>query len=152
MTGIVRTIAMAYSTVNLIGGVSFALWGLMHVGVGALGLWTFYSQGTGSMLAFVDLDAAVNDQASRMSNLIAEFYQALLIIGLTVTVVGLTLNFEGKLLGLLLNTVLVASIEAYFIWYEVRPGHRPVIAAVVSVAFLVAGVVFCGIGVETWAL
>jgi hypothetical protein len=144
------TTTMAYSTVNIIGGISFALWGLMHVIAGGLGLWIFYTRGTESMLDFVDIDASVNEQAARMRDLVAEFYQALLLIGLTVTIVGLTLNLKGDPLGLILNAILVISIEVYFVWYEVRPGHRPVSAAIVSIVLLFGGIVFCGMGVDTW--
>lgn len=133
-------------TYNKIGGASFALWGLMHVVVGGIGMTIFFTGGTGPMLDFVHLDATVNQQAARMSALIVEFYQALLLIGLTSLVLGVTLNWRGEPLGFGLNTVLVASIEAFFIWFEVIPGHRPVSVAVVSVGLLVLGVVFCGLG------
>lgn len=131
---------------NTIGGASFALWGLIHVAVGAVALVIFYGKGSDSMLDFVDIDASLNEESSRMADLVAEFYQALLLIGLTVTVIGVTLNFDGEALGLALNAVLVASIEVYFVWYEVRPGHRPVSIAILTVLLLVAGVGFCGLG------
>lgn len=133
---------------NTIGGVAFAIWGVIHVGVGLVGLWVFLSDGTASMLAFVDLDAAVNDQAARMANLVAEFYQALLLVGLTTTVLGLTVNRRGDPVGLWLNAILVASIEAFFVWFEVLPGHRPVFIAVITVALLLLGVGFCGFGIR----
>lgn len=133
-------------TYNKIGGAAFALWGLMHVIVGAIGVGIFFTSGTESMLSFVVMDAAVNQEAARMSVLIVQFYQALLLVGLVVLVLGLTLNRRGLLLGLALNTVLVANIEASFIWFEVIPGNRPVIVGVVSVLLLVLGVVCCGLG------
>lgn len=128
---------------NRIGGWAFALWGLIHVAVGAVGIGIYLSGGTEPMLAFVDLTAAANEQAPRMADLVVEFYQALFLIGLTVTVVGLTLNRRGERLGLALNTVLVVNIEVAFIWFEVLPGHRPFAVAVLSVLLLVVGVVFC---------
>lgn len=131
---------------NKIGGASFALWGVIHVIVGAFGLAIFYAGGTGPMLSFVHLDAAVNEQAVRMSALIVQFYQALLLIGLTTVVLGVSLNWRGDPVGLWLNATLVASIEAFFVWFEVLPGNRPAIIAVVTVALLVLGVVFCGLG------
>lgn len=134
------------ATANTIGGGAFALWGVIHVVVGAIGLAIFFTGGTGPMLEFVNLDPAVNQQAARMGALIAEFYQALLLIGLTAVVLGVTLNRRGDPLGLALNTILVASIETFFIWFEVIPGHRPAVIAVVTVALLVIGVVFSAIG------
>jgi hypothetical protein len=133
-------------TYNKVGGTSFALWGLMHVIFGAVGVGIFFTGGTASMLAFVDLDAAVNPEAARMSALIVQFYQALLLVGLTSLVIGITLNWRGQSLGLALNAVLVANIEAAFIWFEVIPGHRPVAIGVVSVLLLVLGVICCGLG------
>lgn len=127
---------------NRVAGVSFAVWGLIHVVVAVIALWIFFSGGTDPLLAFVDLDAAATDQAGRMADLVAEFYHALLLIGLAVTVIGLTLNLDGSRLGLGLNTVLVANIEAAFIWFEVLPGHRPVVVAVVTVGLLALGVGF----------
>ena len=138
--------AIDTATYNKIGGASFALWGLIHVVVGGIGLTIFFTGGTGPMLEFVNIDAAVNDQAARMSTLVAEFYQALLLVGLTTFVLGVTLNWRGEALGFGLNAILVASIETFFIWFEVIPGHRPAIIAVVTVALLVIGVVFCGLG------
>lgn len=134
------------ATYNKIGGASFAIWGLLHVVVGGIGLGIFLTGGTGPMLEFVNVDPALNEQAARMSALVAEFYQALLLVGLTSLVLGVTLNWRGKPLGFGLNVVLVASIEASFIWFEVIPGHRPVAIAVVSTALLVLGAVFCGLG------
>lgn len=131
---------------NKIGGAAFAIWGLIHVVVGGIGLAIFFTGGTGPMLEFVNIDPAVDQQAARMSALVAEFYQALLLIGLTTIVIGVTLNWQGEPLGLGLNAILVASIEAFFIWFEVIPGHRPAIIAVVTVALLVLGVVFGGLG------
>ena len=131
---------------NKIGGASFAIWGVIHVVVGAIGLAVFTTGGTGPMLEFVNLDPAVNEQASRMGALVAEFYQALLLVGLTTLVLGVTLNWRGEPLGLGLNTILVASIEAFFVWFEVLPGHRPASIAVLTVALLVIGVVFSGLG------
>lgn len=139
---------MAYDTVNIIGGASFAIWGVIHVAVGALALWIFYTRGTESMLDFVNIDASVNEQSARMGDLVAEFYQALLLVGLTVTVLGATLNLEGDPLGLGINAILVASIEAFFIRFEVIPGHRPVVIAIVTVVLMVVGIVFCGLGLE----
>lgn len=131
---------------NKIGGTAFAIWGLIHVVVGGIGLAIFFTGGTGPMLEFVHIDAEVNQQAARMGVLVAEFYQALLLIGVTSIVVGVTLNWRGEPVGLGLNAILVASIEAFFIWFEVIPGHRPAIIAAVTVALLVLGVVFCGLG------
>lgn len=133
-------------TYNKVGGASFALWGLMHVIVGVVGVGIFFTGGTESMLAFVDLDATANPEAARMSALVVQFYQALLLVGLTSLVLGVTLNWRGEPLGLGLNTVLVANIEVSFIWFEVIPGHRPVAVGVVSVLLLVLGVVCCGLG------
>lgn len=134
------------ATYNKIGGASFALWGLIHVAVGGIGLYIFFTGGTGPMLEFVNIDPAVNEQAARMSALVAEFYQALLLVGLTTLVLGVTLNWRGEPLGLGINAMLVASIETFFIWFEVIPGHRPAIVAVITVALLVLGVVFGGLG------
>lgn len=134
------------ATYNKVGGSSFALWGLMHVIVGAVGVGIFFTGGTEPMLAFVDLTAAANQEAARMSALILQFYQALLLVGLTSLVLGVTLNWRGRSLGLGLNTVLVANIEASFIWFEVIPGHRPVAVGVLSVVLLGLGVVCCSLG------
>lgn len=128
---------------NTIGGGAFALWGLIHVVVALIGMGIYVTGGTEPMLAFVDLDAAMNDQAARMAHLVVEFYHALFLIGLTSTVLGWTLNRRGERLGLWLNAILVANIEAAFIWFEVMPGHRPVVIAVITVALLLIGVVFC---------
>jgi len=129
-----------------VGGASFALWGLLHVIVGAVGVGIFFTGGTDPMLAFVDLDAAANPEAPRMSALIVQFYHALLLVGLASLVLGVTLNWRGEPLGLGLNAVLVANVEAAFIWFEVIPGHRPVVVGLVSGLFLVLGVVCCGLG------
>ncbi len=134
------------ATYNKIGGTAFALWGLIHVVVGAIGMGIFFTGGTAPMLEFVNVDAAVNEQAARMSVLVVQFYQALLLVGLTSLVLGVTLNWRGEPLGLGLNAILVTSIETFFIWFEVIPGHRPAIIAVVTVALLVIGVVFGGLG------
>lgn len=131
---------------NSIGGDFFALWGLIHVVVALLGMGIYFSGGTEPMLAFVNLDAAANDQSARMANLVVEFYHALFLIGLTTMVLGWTLNRRGERLGLWLNAILVANIEVAFIWFEVIPGHRPVGVAVVTVALLVLGVIFCVLG------
>lgn len=131
---------------NTIGGGAFAAWGLIHVVVGGVGLALYFTGGTGPMLEFVDMQAAANEQAPRMAELVVQFYQALLLIGLTVTVLGLTLNRRGEPLGLWLNAVLVASIDSFFVWFEVLPGHRPLPVGVVSLGLLVLGVVFCGLG------
>lgn len=131
---------------NKIGGAAFAIWGLIHVIVGGIGLAIFFTGGTGPMLEFVNLDPAMNEQAVRMSALVAEFYHALALIGLTTIVVGVTLNWRGQPLGLGLNAILVANIEAFFIWFEVLPGHRPVIIAVVTVGLLLLGIISCGLG------
>ena len=134
---------------NRIGGVSFALWGVIHVVVALVGVAIYLTGGTEGMLAFVDLDAAANAQSARMADLVVEFYQALFLIGLTVTAVGLTLNREGSRLGLWLNAILVTNIEVAFVWFEVLPGHRPVPIAVVTVGLLVVGVVCCWLGLES---
>jgi len=134
------------ATYNKVGGSAFALWGLMHVIVGAVGIVIFFTGNNEAMLAFVDLAAAVNQEAARMSALIVQFYQVLLLLGLTVLVLGVTLHWRGRPLGLALNTVLVANIEVSFILFEVIPGHRPVAIGVVSVLLLVLGVLCCGLG------
>lgn len=97
---------------NKIGGAAFASWGLIHVVVGGIGLAIFFTGGTGPMLKFVNIDPAVNEQAARMSALVAEFYQALLLIGLTTIVIGVTLNLRGEPFGLGLSAILVVSFEA----------------------------------------
>lgn len=98
------------------------------------------------MLAFVDIDAASNPESDRMAALVAEFYRALLLVGVVAVVVGGTLNWVGDALGWGLNAILVASIEMVFVWFEVVPVHRPVGIAVLTVALLVLGVVFSGLG------
>lgn len=134
---------------NKASGVAFASWGLLHVVVGVLALGTFLGGGAEAMLPFVDLDPAVNDQSVRMSHLIVQFYEALLLIGLTVTVVGWTLTRRGEPLGLALNTVLVFGIDAFFLWFEVVPGHRPAVLGVVSVALFALGVGFGWLGLQS---
>lgn len=134
---------------NKVGGAAFAAWGLLHVVVGLVALGVFVTGGTEAMLQFVNLDPAANAESVRMSHLIAEFYQALLLIGLTVTVVGLTLNRRGEPVGLALNTVLVVGIDAFFVWYEVIPGHRPVVLAIISIGLLVLGAGFGWLGLRT---
>lgn len=138
--------AVDATTYNKIGGSAFALWGLIHVVVGVVGLAIYFTGGTVPMLEFVNIDAAANEQAARMSALVAEFYHALLLIGLTALVLGVTLNWRGEPLGLALNAFLVANIETFFIWFEVIPGHRPAIVAVITVALLVIGVVCSWLG------
>lgn len=133
---------------NTVGGAAFALWGLIHVGVGLLGMGTYLAGGTEPMLAFVDLAAGANAQADRMAALVVEFYQALFLVGLVVTVLGLTGNRRGDRHAFWLNAILVANIEAAFVWFEVVPGHRPVAVAVLTVALLVIGVGFCWRGLE----
>lgn len=125
---------------NDLGGAAFAIWGLIHIGVAVFGIWIYFTGGSGQMLSFVVLDSTVNHQADRMADLIVEFYHALLLIGLTVTAVGLTLNREGDRLGWWINTILVANIEAAFIWFEVIPGNRPVVIAIITVGLLFIGV------------
>lgn len=134
---------------NLLAGASFAVWGVIHVVVGAAALVIFFTRGTESMLDFIDIDAAVNEHADRMSDFAAEFYHALLLIGLTTTILGVTLNLEGNPIAYWINVVLVANIEAAFIWFEVRPGHRPVSIAVVTVVLLIAGTGFGWLGLES---
>lgn len=134
---------------NRASGTAFVVWGLLHVVVGLVAIGIFVTGGAESMLPFVDLDPAVNDQSVRVSHLVVQFYEALLLIGLTVTVVGATLNRRGEPVGLALNTVLVLGIDAFFIWYEVIPGHRPVAIGVISVALFVLGVGFGWLGLRT---
>lgn len=131
---------------NLLAGLSFAIWGIIHVVVGAVALVIFFARGTESMLDFIDIDAAVNEHADRMSDFAAEFYHGLLLIGLTTTILGVTLNLEGNPIAYWINVVLVANIEAAFVWFEVRPGHRPVSIAVVTVVLLIAGAGFGWVG------
>lgn len=133
---------------NKAGGGAFAAWGILHVVVGLVALAVFATGGSEAMLQFVNLDPTANAQSVRMSHLIAEFYQALLLIGLTVTAVALTLNRRGEPVGLALNTVLVVGIDSFFLWFEVIPGHRPVILAVISVALLVLGAGFGWLGLR----
>lgn len=133
---------------NRVSGGAFAAWGLIHMVVGLAGLAVFLTQGAEGMLAFVNLDAAANAESVRMSHLIAEFYQALLLIGLTVTVIGVTLNRRGEPLGLALNAVLVLSIDAFFVWFEVLPGHRPVALGVISLALFALGAGFGWLGLR----
>lgn len=134
---------------NLLAGGSFALWGIMHVIVGVVGMGIFVTRGTESMLDFINVDASVNDQADRMSDFTAEFYHALFLIGLTSTILGLSLNLEGNPVGYWINVVLVANIEAAFVWFEVRPGHRPVVIAIISVGLMIGGIVFGWMGLES---
>lgn len=124
---------------NRAAGYAFAIWGLIHVVVAGLGMAIYATGGTNPMLEFVVLDPAANQQADRMADLIFEFYHALFLIGVTVTAVGLTLNLAGDRLGWWLNTVLVVNIEAAFVWFEVIPGHRPLVVAVISVGLLAVG-------------
>lgn len=134
---------------NKAGGTAFAVWGLLHVVVGLLALGVFVTGGAEAMLAFVDLDPAANGQPVRISHLVVQFYEALLLIGLTVTMVGWTLTRRGEPLGLALNTVLVLGIDAFFLWFEVAPGHRPVVLGVVSVALFALGVGFGWLGLQS---
>ncbi len=136
---------------NKASAAAFAVWGLLHVAVGLIAIGVYLTGGAEAMLPFVDLDPAANDQSVRMSHLVLQFYQALLLIGLTVTVVGLTLNRRGEPVGLALNAVLVLGIDAFFLWYEVLPGHRPVAVGVVSVLLFVLGVSFGWLGVRSEA-
>jgi hypothetical protein len=133
---------------NRAGGTAFAAWGLLHVVVGAVALGVFVTGGAEAMLQFVNLDPAANAESVRMSHLIVQFYQALLLIGLTVAVVGLTLNRRGEPVGLALNTVLVVGIDAFFVWYEVIPGNRPVILANLSIGRSVFGAGFGWLGLR----
>lgn len=131
---------------NTIGGVAFALWGVIHVVVGAIGMAIYVTGGTAAILDFVVLDAAVNEQAARMANLVMEFYQALFLVGLTVTVLGLTHSRRGDRVALGLNVVLVGAIEWFFVWFEVLPGHRPVPVAIITVLLLLIGAGFGWMG------
>lgn len=133
---------------NKASGAAFAVWGLLHVGVGLVALAVFATGGSDALLQFVNLDASVNEQSVRTSHLVAEFYQALLLIGLTVAVLGGTLSRRGEPLGLGLNAVLVISIDTFFIWFEVLPGHRPVALAVISLALFGLGVGFGWLGLR----
>lgn len=121
-------------------GAAFVVWGLLHVVVGAIAFAVFLGDGAAGLLPFVDLDPAATDQAVRTSHLVIQFYQALLLIGLTVTVLGWTLSRRGDPIGLGLNAVLVLGIDSFFLWFEVVPGHRPVAVGVLSVGLFVVGV------------
>lgn len=134
---------------NRAGGAAFVIWGLLHVVVGLVALATFVTGGSEAMLPFVDLHPAANDQAVRISHLVAQFYQALLLIGLTVTVVGWTLNRRGEPVGLVLNAGLVLGIDSFFLYFEVIPGHRPAVLGVVSVVLFALGVGFGWLGLRT---
>lgn len=120
-------------------GAAFVVWGLLHVVVGAVAFAVFLGGGAAGMLSFVDLDPAATEQAARTSHLVIQFYQALLLIGLTVTVLGWTLSRRGDPIGLGLNGLLVLGIDSFFLWFEVIPGHRPVAVGVLSVALFVVG-------------
>jgi hypothetical protein len=142
------TAGLSTETYHKIGGASFGLWGLLHVIVGAVGVGIFFTTGTEAMLAFVHLDATANPEAARMSTLVVQFYHALLLVGLTSLVLGVTLNRRGDPLGLALNAILITNIEVAFIWFEVIPGHRPVVIGVVSVFLMLLGILCCGLGLQ----
>lgn len=127
---------------------AFIAWGLIHVVVGVIAFAVYLSGGSGGLLPFVDLNPAATDQAVRTSHLVIQFYQALLLIGLTVTVLGWTLSRRGEPVGLAINALLVLGIDSFFLWFEVIPGHRPVAIGVISVVLFVLGVGFGWLGLR----
>ncbi|MEZ4416103.1 MAG: hypothetical protein R3E10_10110 [Gemmatimonadota bacterium] len=132
------------------GAVLFALWGLLHV-VGAVAmLGTLSGDGPAGLLALVATGlpspSLSGVDGAAISAVLAQHSWDLLVIGATVFLVAITLNWRGRRSGFWVNAGLVSAVDAGLLGTMVASGVMRPTDALPGLALWIPAVLLSGWG------
>ena len=135
-----------------IGAVFYVLWGILHIGFGALVL---YRLGTeGSTAALGQIGSAVrrsqlpHDLSGVASGVLAQHAWNLMVFGAFALIVAVTLNWRNNRLGYWLNLGVVSGADLGFVCVIVLPRYNTQIDGLAGPILWVLAAIFSTIGLR----
>jgi hypothetical protein len=133
-----------------IGTVFYVLWGVVHVGVGALMLYRLATEGGTAALAQVGSAVPVEELPQNLTGVasatLGQHAWNLAVFGFFALIVALTLNWRNSRLGYWLNLGVVSAADVGFIVAILLPGDIRLIDGLPGPFLWALAVVFSTIG------
>jgi hypothetical protein len=133
-----------------IGAVLYVLWGIVHLGVGAVMLYRLATEGGTAALAqtssAVPVEELPQNLAGAASALVGQHAWNLVVFGCFALVVAVTLNWRNSRLGYWLNLGVVSAADVGFLYAFVLPGYIRLADGLPGLVLWVLAVIFSTIG------
>jgi hypothetical protein len=133
-----------------IGAVCYVLWGIVHLGVGAVMLYRLATEGGTAALAqsssAIPAEELPQNLTGAASALVGQNAWNLMVFGCFALVVAVTLNWNNSRLGYWLNLAVVSAVDVGFIYAFVLPGYIRLSDGLPGPALWVLAVIFSTIG------
>jgi hypothetical protein len=136
-----------------IGAVCYVLWGILHIGVGAVVLYRLSAKGGTDALAVIGSAVPAEELPQNLggvaSGVLAQHAWNLAVLGFFAVIVGAVLNWHNSRVGYWLNLGVVSGDDLGFIFAWVIPGYIRFVDALWGLALWVLAVIFSTIGFLT---
>lgn len=133
-----------------IGAICYVLWGMLHIVVGVIPVFVFFSGGPASMLASLEgaqaVPEVVDEPLLQAAYFVAEHHFNLAAFGVLAIWIGVTLNWENDPLGFWINLVVLGMVDLSFILGQIVPGYMPVLIGGIGPVLYLLGAGFTGLG------
>src|SRR5262249_4551127 len=136
-----------------IGAVCYVLWGILHIGAGAVVLYRLAAKGgtdalavIGSVVPAEELPQGLGGVASAV---LAQHAWNLAVFGFFAAIVGAGLNWRNSRIGYWLNLGVVSGADLGFVFAILIPGHIRLVDGLWGPALWVLAVIFSTIGLLT---
>ncbi len=134
-----------------LGAFFYILWGILHVGIGALVLYRLGAEGGIAALTQIGTAVPPGDLPSRLPNvasgILGQHAWNLALFGVFALVVGILGNWRNSWLGYWLNLAVVSAADLGFIFFIVLPRYNTPFDALAGPVLWVLAVIFSTVGI-----
>ena len=128
----------------------YVLWGILHIGAGAVVLYRLSANGGTDALAVIGSAVPAEELPQNLggvaSGVLAQHAWNLAVFGLFAAIVGAVLNWRNSRIGYWLNLGVVSGADLGFIFAILIPGYIRLVDGLWGPALWVLGAIFSTIG------
>jgi hypothetical protein len=134
-----------------LGAICYILWGILHVGIGALVLYRLGTEGAVAALSQIGTAVSPAELAQHLpdvaAGVIGQHAWNLVLFGLFALVVGIVGNWHNSLLGYWLNLAVVSGADVGFIFAIVLPRYNTLWDGLAGPVLWILAAIFSTIGI-----
>jgi len=140
---------MSALKLSQIGAIFYVLWGVLHICLGAVILYIYFTLGTSGMLSFLGLNDSeqLPVEASKITGSLGAQHAAnLAIFGTVAIIIALAGVWKNSPIAFWMNLIMVGFADAAFIFAFFIPGYIRGVEAFIGPLLFVLAALFSGAG------
>ncbi|MBW8051888.1 MAG: hypothetical protein FVQ77_16435 [Cytophagales bacterium] len=145
---------MSALKLSRIGAIFYVLWGILHIFLGGLVLYIYFTLGTPGMLSFFGLKDAeqLPAEASKITGSLGAQHAAnLAIFGTVAIIIALAGIWKNSPVAFWMNLIMVGFADVAFIFAFFIPGYIKGVEGIIGPLLFVLAALFSGAGLLTKA-